>query len=810
MISSPALFAQRSRCGFTLLFLVIAAVLPPSDVRGAAALVFRTPPSCPVGDNPAQIVSADFNGDGLADIATANFDDSTVSILLGAVAGCMPFGSIVLPPGAHPDALAVGDVNGDGRLDLITANANGWNQPGTLSVLLGDGDGSFALRTNVSVDRGPRGVVIGDFNGDGRADLATAISGGWFETNLVNVAFGNGDGTFGLPARFIVGTAPAWIATADFNGDGRPDVVVVNAGPGPAGTTVSILLNTAEGPFASAMTFTVGTYPGFVATADFNHDNHPDVVVANRASLNVSLLLGIGDGTFHPAAHFGVGTGPSQLAVGDFNGDGHPDVAAVGDGVKVLIGTGGGGFLAPVSYSIGAGLQSILAANLLGGSNLDLVVAGGYENNLSLMQGRGDGTFIGGSDTYATGGDIRGMSSGDFNKDGRLDIVTASQGSNVVTVLVQWTNGIFQPGTLYPCGAQPHAVKAGDFNNDGWLDLVVANFSGTLTMLRGRTTAPGVFTNRWSSSFLGTVNLPGAHTDVATGFFNSGTHLDIATPNYYDATVTIALGDGTGRFHTPLPPTVPVNGGPVSVIVDDFNGDGLADIAVGHEGGTKISLATGRGDGTFNAKVDVETWEIPWFIRSADVNFDGRPDLVAAHGDWRLVSVMLNTTTNGVVQFAPPITHSVAIEPLSVAVGDFNGDNLPDIASGNFASTSVLLGHGDGSFSSAADYFVGGQQITAGDFNNDSMPDLAIDLGGKVGLFWNDTLPALQIKRVTGGVRLAWPAWTPYTLEVSAGVGNVGGWTAVTDVPARIANQFVLTNAVPAALKTYRLKRPAP
>jgi hypothetical protein len=810
MISPPALLAQRSRCGFTVLCLFLAAVLPPSAVWGAASLVFRTPPSCPVGDSPAQIVSADFNGDGITDIATANFDDSTVSVVLGTAAGYAPFTSIALPAGAHPDALALGDVNGDGRTDLITANANGWNQPGALSVLLGNGGGSFVLRTNVPVDRGPRGVVIADFNGDGLADLATAISGGWFETNLVNVVFGNGDGTFGSPARFTVGTAPAWIATADFNGDGRPDLVVVNAGPGPSGTTASVLLNTIEGPFASAMTFTVGTYPGFVATADFNHDNHPDFVVANRAAASVSLLLGIGDGTFHPATHFGVETGPSQLAVGDFNGDGHADVAAVGDGVKVLIGSGSGGFAAPVSYSIGAGLQAIGAGNFLGDTNLDLAVAGGYENNLLLMQGRGDGTFKGGSDTYATGGDIRGMATGDFNKDGRLDIVTASQGSNVVTVLVQQTNGIFLPGTIYPCGAQPHGVKSGDFNNDGWPDLVVANFGGTLTMLRGRTTAPGVFTNRWSSSFLGTVNLPGAHTDVATGFFNSGTHLDIATPNYYDATVTIALGDGTGQFHSPRPPVVPVNGGPVSVVVDDFNGDGLADLAVGHDGGTRISIATGRGDGTFDAKVDIETWEIPWFIRSADVNFDGRPDLVAAHGDWRLISVMLNTGSNGLIQFAPPMTHPVAIEPLSVAVGDFNGDNLPDIASGNFASTSVLLGHGDGTFSTAADYFVGGQQIAAGDFNNDSMPDLAIDLGGKVGLFWNDTLPALQIKRVAGGVRLAWPAWTPYTLEVSGGAGDAGGWSMVTNTPARIASQFVLTNAAPGPLKTYRLKRPAP
>ncbi len=800
----PSRFIRRTT---TSLIDCFATLVLPLCLAAAPPLEFRTPPSFPVGDGPGHIVTADINGDGLADLATANFDDGTVSILFGL--GAATFApAIHISVGAFPDSLTVGDINADGWPDIVTANGNGWNQPGTLSVLLGSASGTFTLRTNLTVDRGPRGVVIADFNGDNHPDLATAISGGWFETNKVNVLYGNGDGTFAAPVHFTVGTAPSWIDQGDFNHDGRPDLVVVNAGPGPSGTTASVLLNTSEGPFALATTCNIGTYAGFVLVRDFNHDGHPDFATANRASGNLSVLLGRGDGTFNPAVHYAVPAGVAQLACGDYNGDGATDLAALGSSVSILLNNGEGVFGAPVEHSIGAALQAISCGNFNGDTQVDLVVAGGYDSSVLLMPGKGDGTFRSATDTYTVGGNIRDLATGDFNKDAQLDIVATSIESNSVSVLIQQTNGVFLPAVTYPAGTQPYGVKIGDFNNDGWQDLVVANFSGTLTMLRGRTTAPGVFTNQWGASFLGTVNLPGSHTDVAVGYFNSDNHLDIVTPNYYDATVTVALGDGTGQFHTPLPPAIPVNSGPSCVVVDDFNGDGKADVAVGYDGGTKISIAAGRGDGMFDAKVDINTWEIPWFIRSGDVNFDGKPDLVAAHGDWRNVSIMLNTSSNGVIQFAAPIVHDVANGPLSVGVCDFNGDNLPDIVSGNYACVSVLLGHGDGTFETATNYFMGGQYVIAGDFNNDEMPDLAIDLGGKLGLFWNDTLPRLQIKRVGGGVRVAWPAWKPYILETSTSL-NTADWTPVTNAPFVYTNQYILTNAASGAHQLYRLKRPA-
>jgi len=779
------------------------------SLQAVPPLVFRLPPSFPAGDGPAQVVIGDFNGDSIADMATANFGDGTVSVLLGMGGGFFA-NACQYTAGTGADSLAIGDLNGDHQLDIVTADANGWNQPATLSILLGQGDGTFEEATSATVDRGPRGVVVEDFNGDGNPDVATAISGGWFETNQVNVLFGRGDGSFDSPSAYAVGSSPEWIATGDFNGDQHPDLAVANAGPGPNGTTVSVLLNQGDGTFAPATAYAVGRYPGFIAAADFNQDDRADLVVANRASSSVSVLLAKPDGTFNAAVNFDVPEGVGQVAIQDFDKDGSLDLAVQGGNydagvVSVLLGNGTGSFGAPVSYSIGVGLDAIASGDLTGDGAADLVVAGGYDDSLLLMEGRGNGTFESVTDTYPVSGSIGGMIAGDLNGDDQLDIATVNSGDSV-NVLLQDTNGLFGPAVSYPTGSQPRAVKSGDFNNDGCVDLVVANFDGTLTMLRGRTTAPGVFTKDWNNGFLGSVEIGSNHTDVAVGYLNSGTHLDVVTPNYYGASVSVALGDGTGAFHEPLPPVVPVNSGPTCVVIEDFNGDGKADMAVGYEGGSRISIATGRGDGTFDSKTDIDTWEIPWFIATADVNFDGQPDLVAAHYDWRRISVMLNRTTpGGSIQFDPPLMHDVANDPVSVAVGDFNGDNLPDIVSGNYASVSVLLGNGDGTFLSATNYFVGGRYAAVGDFNRDGMHDIAIDLGSKVGLFWNDTLPRLQISRAEGGVRVAWPAWKYYALETSSSAA--GPWTTVDTTPATFGNQFVITNSVESDNQVFRLKR---
>src|SRR5262249_11018670 len=209
-----------------------------------------------------------------------------------------------------------------------------------VSVLVGNGDGTFQAAVNFGAGVGPRSVAVGDFNGDGVQDLAVANSG--FVSTNVSVLLGNGDGMFQAAVNFGVGNFPVSVAVGDFNGDGVQDLAVVNGGVGYNG--VSVLLGNGDGTFQAAVNFGAGVTPVSVAVGDFNGDGVRDLVVANFfISNNVSVLLGNGDGTFQAVVSFGAGSFPRSVAVGDFNGDGRQDLAVANQDsidVSVLLGNG--------------------------------------------------------------------------------------------------------------------------------------------------------------------------------------------------------------------------------------------------------------------------------------------------------------------------------------------------------------------------------------------------------------------------------------------------------------------------------------
>src|SRR5438128_1906086 len=225
------------------------------------------------------------------------------------------------PVGTNPQWVAVGDFNGDGIQDLAVANAGS----STVSVLLGNGDGTFRPARTFAAGTTPKAVAVGDFNGDGKLDLATASTG----SNGVSVLLGNGDGTFQAARYFPAGSGPNFLAVGDFNGDGVQDLATANFGSDtPADTTVSVLLGNGDGTFRPPQTFGVGRGPLWVAAGDFNGDGKLDLAVPNFGDTTVSVLLGNGDGTFQAARTFPAGQGVASVAVGDFDGNGKPDLAA--------------------------------------------------------------------------------------------------------------------------------------------------------------------------------------------------------------------------------------------------------------------------------------------------------------------------------------------------------------------------------------------------------------------------------------------------------------------------------------------------
>ena len=283
---------------------------------------FSVGASYPSGASPESVVVADFNGDGNLDIAFANSGYSGVTILLGNGDGTFNAGAS--PAVGWAGSVAVGDFNGDGIPDLaVSNNASGY----AVTILLGNGDGTFTVGASVTVPQwsvNPQGIVAMDFNGDGKTDLAVTSSNGYTPASyVVTILLGNGDGTFTTGQTYTTGTSDLSIAGGDFNGDGIPDLAIANYGA----STVTVLLGNGDGTFtATASSPVTGRGPYAIVAGDFNGDGKLDLATANFGANTVTILLGNGDGTFTASTSSpATGSHPDGLVAGDFNGDGNAD-----------------------------------------------------------------------------------------------------------------------------------------------------------------------------------------------------------------------------------------------------------------------------------------------------------------------------------------------------------------------------------------------------------------------------------------------------------------------------------------------------
>jgi phospholipase C len=425
-------------------------------VTNPVSAVSFTSSNFSTGNTPKTVVSGDFNGDSKPDLAVANFADNSVSVYLSNGDGT--FGSAITTTnlgGQGPLSLAVGDFDGDGKLDLAVANnIDTASSHSNIAILLGNGDGTFSLKSNLAMESAePVWVSTADFNQDGKLDLA-AVSAA---QSTVSMFLGNGDGTFGaksvLPSAGIVACptgvtcfpAPVSLVIGDFNNDGKLDLIEANTNPG------------AQSPQGS-----------------------------------LGVLLGNGDGTFSALAGVIPVTGvtPAGITAGDFNGDGNLDVAVANtsDGtVSVFLGNGLGNFAQGVTYPGAGGTDKpvgLVAADVNADGKLDLVTANFGSNTAWLLPGLGNGTF-GAQVAFSTGTAPVSVAVGDFNQDGLLDLAVADSSANTVSILQQVAPPVeFAPDSLTFADqsvGSPSAVQTVTLSNNSGAALSVTGISVTGT-----------------------------------------------------------------------------------------------------------------------------------------------------------------------------------------------------------------------------------------------------------------------------------------------------------------------------------------
>ncbi|HET8948835.1 MAG TPA: FG-GAP-like repeat-containing protein [Candidatus Polarisedimenticolia bacterium] len=691
-------------------------------------------------DQTRDVATGDFNGDSIPDVVTVSPSSRVLTLLPGVGDGTF------LPKSTIPTSLPLtrvlaADLNGDGRTDIIGLQITDRfsapsSNPSHVVTRLGNGDGTFGNETSILVTNywWALGMTLGDLNGDGVVDLVvTTYDYSGPGNGYYHVLAGRGDGTFSPPLTYAPGATS--VAIGDFNRDGHADL----AGASNGSTLVSITPGLGGFAFGSWSYFSAGNARhDDIKTADVDNDGDLDLVTSGRSLGNslgeVHVLLGNGGGGFVLTGTYNCTTDAQRLSVVDLNGDGVVDLAAVGRGKLVTFpGFGPGVFGQSVEYGVGhdygiAGAPETLAiADLNGDGAQDVVVADAFGGVIPFLNLIGVGQGLGQPRFGSTKGGGR-LATGDFNEDGQVDLAVTDRFHNQVAILLGDPHDFFPVETRFAAGSFADAVAVGDFNADQHQDLAITdrvpNGTSSITILLGQ----------GNGSFVPGTTLAGGEklAAIVVGDFNGDGVQDLAAANSGNSNLLVYLGQGNGAFG-PFS-RYNTDEGPVDLAVTDLDGDGIQDLvatARGINGGfqDKVALLRGAGNGTF-APTFIPMGGDLTSVRVADFNGDSIPDLAVADVQASQVWVLIGL---GGGLFAPRTAYS-APGAASLAVADFDGDQVPDLAALSLSDrrVSVLRGTGSGTFgpaepfTTAGDFAFGPYDLVVSDINRDGRPDLAL------------------------------------------------------------------------------------
>jgi len=709
------------------------------------------------GDYPTSVAVGDVNGDKETDIVTANHLSDTVSVMLGNGDGSFwPQQEIAV--GAWPQSVTLADMNGDHLLDVVTVNSEVHDvRSGTsVSILLGRGDGSFTPSTTFTIGTESRDVVLGtksivaeDLDHDGHMDLVLAHSGSYNGDsdvgNTLTVLMGSATGSF-TQRTIPVGYGPCGLAVVDVNSDTLPDIITANSVSG----TVTVLLACGGGEFCESPSspYTVETVdatndlrplldtnPAAVSVADVNRDDRVDIVTTGGNN-TIVVLIGQPHDTFTARTTVPLEHRVSSLTTIDFNRDRWVDVAASSDDgfITILLGDGSGGFHVGDVFE-SSGLPKCLAtADFDKDGSADLVTANYYNDNASVLLGRGDGSFIatqGLSFSVAKRSEQAELCMADFNGDGRIDLLKTDDGSEDLTVLIGSGDGTFFKRKSIGVGPNLGNVAAADVNVDGRMDLVSAKNDGIRVLLGvgdGTFMAPKrvVSLSSLETSAVSDFNGDGV-PDVAV-FLAGEYHGD----EWEKPSVSVLLGDGTGSFT--LKSKCYLEYVPECVAPYDVDGDGDIDVVLYNYPRSGIDVIPpndittllGNGKGDLSIAFHLDTGRDGASIAVGDFTGDGRIDVVTFNDGWTICE------GDGQGGFTKGLNLGVVTSPgdgyARVNAADMNNDGHCDIIIAGYFDSGVyvLLSNGDGSFSVTRRFDVGlfPARTAIGDLNNDGRLDV--------------------------------------------------------------------------------------
>jgi hypothetical protein len=650
--------------------------------------------------------------------------------------------------GNAPSAVAVGDFNRDGQKDVAVVNSGSNN----VSVLLGNGSGGFTIGPNSPIATSasnPIDIAAGDLDRDGILDLVVAF-GSVSQAQVLRGLGGAQAGQFSAVAPFDLTAAPTRIYLADFNQDADLDLVVLAE----IGQRILLYAGATGVAFGGAALTTIdlslplpGEDPSGAATLDFNRDGKLDLAVVMRNLSVARIYYGNGMGGLSPGPSSGVGVGPRDVAAGDVNRDGWPDLvtanSATGD-ASVLRNTGGvtPTLVAETPVSIGGTPIRIALLDLDHDAVLDLAALDDSATpRLAAFQGLKTGPPWFDPTVYPLpsglplGAAPRGLALGRFTPDGRVDLVTTLSGAPGQLVVIRNDSGTPCAGTsfgraprAYAAGDGPVSTAAADFDRDGRADLAVAaEFDRKIRLLKN---AAGHFTDFAPATAVDVA--PAIPAAVATADFDSDGNPDVVAALSSPDSVQVFRGNGLGGLITPASDTKIVGTIPSALVIGDFDGNGIPDVAAASEGSGFVYVYLGNGLGGLSAGIQTGVGAAPRALVTGFFDADSHLDLAVANFSGNSVSILLGA---GDGTFSGGSTVGVGVGPSGIAAADIDGDLDTDLVTVNAtsATASVLTNAGGAVFSVTATHPVPATNPTAVallDLSGDLTPELAVTSRG--------------------------------------------------------------------------------